>query len=89
MGVAGDATLAALQHIGYVQIDTISVIQRARHHGLWSRSPRNPLRHFDQTLEEKRVYEYGLHVTVYLPMRDYRYSRYTSGATLAFGYKSF
>lgn len=31
------AALQAIQHLGYVQIDTISVIERAHHHVLWSR----------------------------------------------------
>src|SRR4051794_11216652 len=31
--------LGALEHLGYVQIDTISVVERAHHHVLWSRVP--------------------------------------------------
>src|SRR4051812_17909709 len=33
------AVLKAIQHLGYVQVDTISVLQRAHHHVLWSRVP--------------------------------------------------
>jgi uncharacterized protein len=29
----------AIGHLGYVQIDTISVIERAHHHTLWTRVP--------------------------------------------------
>ncbi len=29
----------AVEHLGYVQIDTISVIERAHHHTLWTRVP--------------------------------------------------
>ena len=34
-GVEG--TNAAINHLSYIQIDSISVIQRAHHHCLWSR----------------------------------------------------
>ena len=36
-GKAG--TLSAINHMGYVQIDTLSVAARAHHHTLWTRVP--------------------------------------------------
>ena len=33
------ATQAAIAHLGYVQIDTINVIERCHHHILYSRIP--------------------------------------------------
>ncbi len=39
-GRATAATLSAIEHLGYIQIDTISVVQRAHHHTLWNRNPR-------------------------------------------------
>ena len=30
--------LEIIEHLGYVQIDTISVVQRAHHHVLWTRN---------------------------------------------------
>ena len=33
-GSAITATLSAIEHLGYIQIDTISAIQRAHHHTL-------------------------------------------------------
>ena len=38
-GEGPEATAAAVEHLGYVQIDTISVIERAHHHILWTRIP--------------------------------------------------
>ena len=38
-GPAIDATLASIEDLNYVQIDTISVVQRAHHHTLWNRNP--------------------------------------------------
>lgn len=73
-GTAVGATLSAIEHLGYIQIDTISVIQRAHHHVLWSRNPRYQLAHLDQLLEEKQVFEYWSHAAAFLPMRAYRFS---------------
>jgi uncharacterized protein len=73
-GSATGATLSAIEHLGYIQIDTISAIQRAHHHTLWNRNPRYQPAQLDQLLAEKQVFEYWSHAAAYLPMRDYRYS---------------
>lgn len=73
-GPAVDAIQAALDHLGYIQIDTILVIERAHHHTLWNRNPRYKPGHLDQLLEEKNVFEYWSHAAAYLPMRDLRFS---------------
>ncbi len=68
------ATLAALERLGYVQIDTISVVERAHHHTLWNRNPRYKPEHLDQLVLNKKVFEYWSHAAAYLPFRDYRYT---------------
>jgi uncharacterized protein len=73
-GTAIAATLAAIEQLSYVQIDTISVIQRAHHHTLWNRNPRYSPLHIDQLLAEKQIFEYWSHAAAYLPMNNYRYS---------------
>ena len=73
-GKAIAATLSAIEHLGYIQIDTISVIQRAHHHTLWNRNPRYNPSHLEQLLSEKKVFEYWSHAAAYLPMRDFRFS---------------
>ncbi|WP_269620048.1 winged helix-turn-helix domain-containing protein [Zhongshania sp. BJYM1] len=73
-GSAQEATLAAIEHLGYVQIDTISAIQRAHHHTLWNRNPRYKAEQLDQLVADKKVFEYWSHAAAYLPMRDYRHS---------------
>ena len=69
------ATLSAIEHLGYIQIDTISAIQRAHHHTLWNRNPRYKTSHLDQLIAHKQVFEYWSHAAAYLPMRDFRYSQ--------------
>jgi uncharacterized protein YcaQ len=73
-GTAMAATLSAIEHLGYIQIDTISAIQRAHHHTLWNRNPRYKTSHLNQLTLDKKVFEYWSHAAAYLPMRDYRYS---------------
>ena len=71
-GVA--ATLSVIEHLGYIQIDTISIVQRAHHHTLWNRNQRYRSSHLEQLLLDKQIFEYWSHAAAYLPMRDYRYS---------------
>ena len=73
-GPATAATLSAIEHLGYIQIDTISVIQRAHHHTLWNRNPRYKASQLDQLVADKRVFEYWSHAAAYLPFRDFRFS---------------
>jgi uncharacterized protein YcaQ len=79
-GSAIAATLSAIEHLGYIQIDTISVIQRAHHHTLWARNPRYKKAHLEQLIADKQVFEYWSHAAAYLPMKDYRYSLYRKNA---------
>ena len=63
-----------VQHLGYVQIDTISVIERAHHHTLWTRLPGYEPRHLHEALaKERSIFEYWGHAASYLPMKDYRF----------------
>ena len=65
---------AAVAHLGYVQIDTINVIERSHHHILWSRIPayrRADLRQA-QTID-KSVFEYWTHALSYVPTQDFRF----------------
>lgn len=70
-GSGPDAARAAIEHLGYVQIDTINVVERCHHHILFSRIPdyrRSDLAHL-QTVE-KSVFEYWTHALAYVPTRD-------------------
>ncbi len=73
-GRALAATRSAIEHLGYIQIDTISIVQRAHHHTLWNRNPRYKTTHLADLIADKQVFEYWSHAAAYLPMRDFRYS---------------
>lgn len=68
------ATRAAVEHLGYVQIDTINVVERSHHHILYTRIPgyrREDLA--SAQTEDKSVFEYWTHALSYVPSRDYRF----------------
>jgi uncharacterized protein YcaQ len=73
-GEGPEAVAAAVEHLGYVQIDTISVIERAHHHILWTRIPgyrRADLRQAQSV--DKSIFEYWTHALSYVPSRDFRF----------------
>lgn len=73
-GTAYDKALATFEQLGYIQIDTISVVQRAHHHTLWSRNPSYRPELLDKLVADKKVFEYWSHAAAYLPMSNYRFS---------------
>jgi uncharacterized protein YcaQ len=73
-GRGPEATKLAVEHLGYVQIDTINVIERSHHHILFTRIPayrRADLRHAQSV--DKTVFEYWTHALAYVPVRDIRF----------------
>jgi uncharacterized protein YcaQ len=68
------ATRAAVTHLGYVQIDTINVIERCHHHILYTRIPGYQREHLRQAQSvDKSVFEYWTHALSYLPTEDMRF----------------
>ena len=70
-GEGAAAVAEAVAHLGYVQIDTINVIERSHHHILFSRIPayrRDDLRTAQSI--DKSVFEYWTHALAYVPTRD-------------------
>ena len=70
-GEGAEATRAAVEHLGYLQIDTIHVIERCHHHILWNRIPGYRRAHLRQAQSvDKSVFEYWTHALSYVPTRD-------------------
>ena len=67
------ATQKAIEAIRYVQIDTISVVNRAHHHVLQSRVSNYQEDWLNKLLKQRDVFEYWHHAAAYLPMKDYRF----------------
>ncbi|RLU01281.1 winged helix-turn-helix domain-containing protein [Ketobacter sp.] len=71
-GLAG--ARKAINHLGYVQIDTISVVERAHHHVLHSRVPKFNPAMTNQLLVNGDIFEYWTHAAAFLPISDFRFS---------------
>ena len=67
--------LQIIEHLGYVQIDTISVVERAHHHVFWLRNSKYKPSDLDKLVKSRKVFEYWSHAASFLPMKDYRYTR--------------
>lgn len=73
-GEGAQAVADAVAHLGYVQIDTINVIERSHHHILFSRIPsyrRSDLRQAQSV--DRSVFEYWTHALSYVPSADFRF----------------
>jgi uncharacterized protein YcaQ len=73
-GEGAQAVADATAHLGYVQIDTINVIERCHHHILFSRIPsyrRADLRQAQSV--DRSVFEYWTHALSYIPSNDFRF----------------
>ncbi|MGW8369580.1 MAG: winged helix-turn-helix domain-containing protein [Gammaproteobacteria bacterium] len=69
-----NAVRRAIESISWVQIDTISVVERAHHHVLKTRVGNYEPAHLHRLQKERReIFEYWSHAAAYLPFRDYRY----------------
>ena len=73
-GKSHKGALAAIEHLGYIQLDSISVIERAHNHTWSSRVPGFTPDMSNELLEDGKIYEYWAHAASYLPMKDFRYS---------------
>ena len=70
-GSGSKAVASAIAHLGYVQIDTINVIERSHHHILYNRIPSYRRADLARALgEDKTIFEYWTHALAYVPVAD-------------------
>ena len=70
-----EAVAEVLKRLGFLQIDTISVVARAHQHTLWNRVLDYEPGMLDTAIADRAVFEYWAHAAAYLPMRDYRFAQ--------------
>jgi uncharacterized protein YcaQ len=73
LGRGPAAVMKLIDRLGYVQIDSIAVVNRAHHHTVWSRLPGYRDGDLYALLSDAQVFEYWGHAASFLPMSDYRY----------------
>ena len=73
-GAGPEAVARAVAHLGYVQIDTINVIERCHHHILYNRIPAYARADLESAqAEAKSVFEYWTHALAYIASADFRF----------------
>lgn len=73
-GTGKNAVLTALEQLGYLQIDTLSIVERAHHHTLWTRISDYQPAYLNELVQERKIFEYWFHAASYLPMKDFRFA---------------
>lgn len=74
LGAGLDGVEKVLNRLGYVQIDTISVVARAHHHTLFTRVSKYQEPMLNRLVAKRRAFEYWCHAASYLPIREYRFA---------------
>ena len=64
-GKSRQGAVAAIEHLGYIQLDSISVIERAHNHTWSSRVPGFTPDMSNELLESGKIYEYWAHAASY------------------------
>lgn len=68
--------LHVIDKLGYVQIDTINVVERSHHLVFFTRLPDYKHTHLHALhAKDQKVFEYWAHAASFIPMKDYRYYR--------------
>lgn len=73
-GAGPGAVAAAIKHLGYVQIDTINVIERCHHHILFNRIPSYQRADLGEAQSiDRSIFEYWTHALSYVATEDLKY----------------
>src|SRR5215217_523193 len=73
-GTGIEGVYRVIDHLGFVQLDTNYVVERAHHHVMATRVPDYQTEWLAQLCEDDRIYEYFMSDAGYLPMHDFRFS---------------
>ncbi|MBS1664157.1 MAG: YcaQ family DNA glycosylase [Bacteroidetes bacterium] len=73
-GKGPEAVFKLIDHLGFIQIDTNYVVERAHHHAIASRVPDYDPDWLDQLQTDDRIFEYLTYASGYMPMHDYRFT---------------
>jgi uncharacterized protein YcaQ len=73
-GLGIEAVYKLINHLGFVQLDTNYVVERAHHHVMFARVPDYETAWLAELCEDGRIFEYFTSDAGYLPMHDFRFS---------------
>lgn len=73
-GTGREAVYRLIDHLGFVQLDTNYVVERAHHHVMAARVPDYEPQWLAELVEDGLIFEYYTSDAGYLPMYDFRFS---------------
>lgn len=82
-GKGREAVYKLINHLGFVQVDTNYVVERAHHHAIASRVPDYKLEWLDELQADGRIFEFFTYASGYIPMHDFRFSQPVKASFLA------
>src|SRR5271168_102965 len=82
-GKGREAVYKLIDHLGFVQIDTNYIVERAHHHAIASRVPDYKREWLDELQADERIFEFLTYASGYMPMDDFRFSLPVKASFLA------
>src|ERR1700722_871545 len=73
-GKGREAVYKLIDHLGFVQIDTNYIVERAHHHSIASRVPDYKPEWLEELQADERIFEFFTYASGYMPMEDFRFS---------------
>ncbi|GAB3927403.1 winged helix-turn-helix domain-containing protein [Mucilaginibacter myungsuensis] len=73
-GTGIEAVYKVIDHLGFVQLDTNYVVERAHHHVMAARIPDYRTEWLAELVEDGRIFEYFTSDAGFIPMNDFHYS---------------
>ena len=73
-GKGCEAAYKVIDHLGFVQIDTNYVVERAHHHTIAARVPGYKLQWLEELQEDRRIFEFFTSDAGYMPIHNFRFS---------------
>jgi uncharacterized protein len=73
-GKGREAVYKLIDHLGYLQLDTNYVVERAHHHAIVSRVPDYKPEWLEELQADGRIYEFFTSDSGFMPMHEFRFS---------------
>lgn len=73
-GKGKEAVYKLIEHLGFIQVDTNYIVERAHHHAIFARVPNYELTWLDELQAEGRIFEFWCWASGFQPMHDFRFS---------------
>lgn len=73
-GRGKEAVVKLIDHLGFVQVDTNYVVERAHHHSIAARVPGYKLEWLEELQADGKIFEFWTFASGFMPMHDFRFS---------------